>query len=208
MKTNHKSASERFIKISAWVLIFFCFLSIYGYIMSVVLCLDGKEVYVVHTKDEAPIAAPVYEQEGIRVRFLTAGPSWDINVWTDENNQVDKPIYDGLILMFVLYAAVGISAEICLILIFRNLRRGRTFVQKNSSYLFIYGLLQLVDVFALPLICRIIAKVVNGFSQGKVIFEDIGPGIINKLVPCIVYLVAVYIIRYGFKLQDEVDHTL
>lgn len=210
MKIVQKLANERYVKKIAGLIIFFCFLSILSYIASVVLCISGEEVYVVHTKNEEAINKPTYEQEqkGIQVHIMTAGPTWDIDVWTNENEQIDKIIYGGLILMFVLYAAVGISGEICLILIFRNLRRGRVFTSQNASYLLDYGLLQIGDAFVLPLINYIIMHIVNTCSQGKLLFRDGGQGIINKLVPCIVYIVAVYIIHCGFKLQDEVDHTI
>ena len=45
-------------------------------------------------------------------------------------------------------------------------------------------------------------------SSASQIMISTGSDMLNRLFPGIAFLVAAYIIHYGIRLQDEVDHTL
>ena len=208
MKFIQKLANERFARPAAQLMKFACYFVICFYVLCTVLSFMGRQSFFLHTKTGTYERA-IYAEENhaAHSRSMTVFTGDDINVWTNDNDQIDLTIQIGLSFMYAVHIVPMIFAYWFLSRVFSNINKGRIFTEKNSSYLLYYGMLQFSVAVFVPFIKLLICWLTNLISNGRMSIST-GQAMFNMLIPSIAFIVAAYIIHYGVHLQDEVDHTL
>ena len=208
MKFIQELANERFARPAAQLMKFACYFVICFYVLCTVLSFMGRQSFFLHTKTGTYERA-IYAEENhaAHSRSMTVFTGDDINVWTNDNDQIDLTIQIGLSLMYAVHIVPMIFAYWFLSRVFSNINKGHIFTEKNSSYLLYYGMLQFSVAVFVPFIKLLICWLTNLISNGRMSIST-GQAMFNMLIPSIAFIVAAYIIHYGVHLQDEVDHTL
>ena len=208
MKFIQKLANERFARPAAQLMKFACYFVICFYVLCTVLSFMGRQSFFLHTKTGTYERA-IYAEENhaAHSRSMTVFTGDDINVWTNDNDQIDLTIQIGLSLMYAVHIVPMIFAYWFLSRVFSNINKGHIFTEKNSSYLLYYGMLQFSVAVFVPFIKLLICWLTNLISNGRMSIST-GQAMFNMLIPSIAFIVAAYIIHYGVHLQNEVDHTL
>ena len=208
MKFIQKLANERFARPAAQLMKFACYFVICFYVLCTVLSFMGRQSFFLHTKTGTYERA-IYAEENhaAHSRSMTVFTGDDINVWTNDNDQIDLTIQIGLSFMYAVHIVPMIFAYWFLSRVFSNINKGHIFTEKNSSYLLYYGMLQFSVAVFVPFIKLLICWLTNLISNGRMSIST-GQAMFNMLIPSIAFIVAAYIIHYGVHLQDEVDHTL
>lgn len=211
MSLIQKLANEKLAKKAAGFMKLVCWMLILMYIWCIFMAFIDSGSITYSSEDEQ---AAEYEakQKNIQLRFLTIRQHWYIDILPREqiveDHLIPEPIRTGMSWIFTVYAVPIVIGFYFLGRIFANIQKGMAFTEQNARYLLYYGLLQFVGAFVVPRINDFIVQYVNTISQSRLLFSMGDDGIINRLMPCAVYIVAAYIIHHGFNLQDEVDHTL
>ena len=91
--------------------------------------------------------------------------------------------------------------------VFTNVNKEQIFTDQNAAYILYYGLLQIFSALFVPFIKLLVCGLANQSAASRITIST-GSDMLNRLFPGIAFLVAAYIIHYGIRLQDEVDHTL
>ena len=208
MKFIQQLANERFARHAAQLMKFACYFAICFYVLCTVLSFMGRQSFFLHTKTGTYERA-IYAEENhaAHSRSMTVFTGDDINVWTNDNDQIDLTIQIGLSFMYAVHIVPMIFAYWFLSRVFSNINKGHIFTEKNSSYLLYYGMLQFSVAVFVPFIKLLICWLTNLISNGRMSIST-GQAMFNMLIPSIAFIVAAYIIHYGVHLQDEVDHTL
>ena len=208
MKFIQELANERFARPAAQLMKFACYFVICFYVLCTVLSFMGRQSFFLHTKTGTYERA-IYAEENhaAHSRSMTVFTGDDINVWTNDNDQIDLTIQIGLSLMYAVHIVPMIFAYWFLSRVFSNINKGHIFTEKNSSYLLYYGMLQFSVAVFVPFIKLLICWLTNLISNGRMSIST-GQAMFNMLIPSIAFIVAAYIIHYGVHLQNEVDHTL
>lgn len=208
MKFVQKLMNERFARPAAQLMEFACYFAICFYILCTILCLMGRQTFFLHTKTES-FERAIYAEENHNPhsRSMTVHMGDDIRVWTNDDDQIDLTIQIGLSLMYAVNSIPMIIAFWFLSRVFSNIRKGQIFTEQNASYLLYYGLLQFLTAVFVPYVKLLLCELTNLVSDGRMSIST-GQAMFNMLIPSIAFIVAAYIIHYGVRLQDEVDHTL
>ena len=208
MKFIQELANERFARPAAQLMKFACYFVICFYVLCTVLSFMGRQSFFLHTKT-GTFERAIYAEENHNAhsRSMTVFTGDDINVWTNDNDQIDLTIQIGLSFMYAVHIVPMIFAYWFLSRVFSNINKGHIFTEKNSSYLLYYGMLQFSVAVFVPFIKLLICWLTNLISNGRMSIST-GQAMFNMLIPSIAFIVAAYIIHYGVHLQDEVDHTL
>ena len=208
MKFIQELANERFARPAAQLMKFACYFVICFYVLCTVLSFMGRQSFFLHTKTGTYERA-IYAEENhaAHSRSMTVFTGDDINVWTNDNDQIDLTIQIGLSFMYAVHIVPMIFAYWFLSRVFSNINKGHIFTEKNSSYLLYYGMLQFSVAVFVPFIKLLICWLTNLISNGRMSIST-GQAMFNMLIPSIAFIVAAYIIHYGVHLQNEVDHTL
>lgn len=208
MKFLRKLTNAQFAESAASTMKSVCYLVICFYALTALLCFMGRQSFFLHSKTgtfEHAIYAEDYHNAHSNGMTVFTGD--DIHVWTNDNDQIDLAIQIGLSLIYAVHIVPMILAYWFLSRVFSNISQGQIFTESNSSYLLYYGLLQFSAAVFVPFIKLLICKLINLVSNSRMTILT-GLSTFNTLIPSIAFIVAAYIIHYGVRLQDEVDHTL
>lgn len=208
MKLIQQLPNERFAKPAARFMECICYFVICFFIFCTVFSFIGRQTFTLHTKTGSFDRA-IYAEENHapHSRSMTVHVNDNIHVWTNDNDQIDLTIQIGLSLMYAVSTVPMIFAFLFLGRVFSNIQKGQIFTEQNASYLLYYGLLQFFVAVFVPFIKLLICWLANLASDSRVSIST-GQNMFDTLIPSIAFLVAAYIIHYGVRLQDEVDHTL
>lgn len=210
MKLIQKLLNEKYAKSASHFMRFVCYFVIAFYIFCLVLGFMGRISFTLHTNSgTGSYERAIYAEENHapHSRSLTVHMGDSINVWTNDNDQIDLTIQIGLSLMYAVNIVPLIFAFWLLSRVFDNVSKGQIFVAQNANYLLCYGLIQFSVGLFVPFVKLFICYLTNLLSNGHMAIST-GSNMLNILIPSIAFIVAAYIIHYGIHLQDEVDHTL
>lgn len=207
MKIISKFANEKTAKAASRVLCYVCYAAMIFLVYFLVLGFLGRISFTLHTNtgvyENATYAEKNHESPGEGMSISTTGV--DIHVRSTDD-AVDPAVQIGLSLMNAFQVVPLLAAYWFLSEVFSNIAMGQIFVEKNAAYLLYYGLLRLAVILVVPLIRIVTGQLINMISEDSI---SIGMNFMpNDIIPGIAFLVAAYIIHYGIRLQDEVDHTL
>lgn len=208
MKFIQKLADEQFAKSAARFMEYVCYFMIVIIALGTVLSFMGRQIFTLHTKTGS-FERAIYAEEGHdpHSRGMTAHISDDIHVWTNGSDEIDLTVHIGLSIMYSVNSVPMIFAFWFLSRVFSNIHKGEIFTEQNASYLLYYGLIQSAVSVFVPFIKLLICWLTNLVSDGRMSIST-GQDMLDTLIPSIAFIVAAYIIHYGVRLQDEVDHTL
>ena len=198
--------SERTAKNAAYLMKIVCYIVMLIFIFGLVLSIIGRQMFILHTNGEIWNEAIIAEEyRDLTARGLTVGTPGEIRIHAGD--EIDIMARISLSAVYVVHAIPIIISFWFLSRVFGNVYKGKIFTEQNAQYILYFGLIRIaVAVFA-PFIKLGIVGLADHFS-GNVITIGIRYDIFVELIPNIAFIVAAYIIRYGVKLQDEVDHTL
>ena len=131
----------------------------------------------------------------------------DIYIDANAADQIEFPTKAALYTISVLNIVPMILAYWFLSRVFTNVNKERIFTDQNAVYILYYGLLQIFSALFVPFIKLLVCELANQSAASQITIST-GSDMLNRLFPGIAFLVAAYIIHYGIRLQDEVDHTL
>lgn len=208
MKSFSKFIGEKNAKAASRFLCYTCYFVIFFFALCLVLSFMGRQTFTLHTSTGSYENA-VYAEEDhdSSSRFMTVNMAGDSIHVTSADDVVDPAIQIGISLMYAVHLVPLIFAYWFLSKVFKNVSKGKIFVEKNAVYLLRYGMIIFLVSLLAPFIKLLICQLINFISVDSL---SIGTGstMLNDLIPSIAFIVAAYIIHYGITLQDEVDHTL
>ena len=158
----------------------------------------GRQSFFLHTKTGI-FERAIYAEENhdAHSRSMTVFTGDEIHVWTNDNDQIDLTIQIGLSLMYAVHIVPMIFAYWFLSRVFSNINKGEIFTEQNSSYLLYYGILQFSVAVFVPFLKLLICWLINLISNSRMSIST-GQAMLNMLIPSIAFIVAAYIIHYGF----------
>lgn len=217
MRKIKKLLNEQSAKNAAEFLKFICYLAILFFTACLVASFMGRLTFTLHAGGE--IYETTYYAEKHNERwsdgtrkiggFFTSMKD-DVTIYIANEDEIDTIIPMALAAMNVVNLTPIILSFWFLSRVFKNVSNGQIFTEKNAAYLLYYGLINIATVVLVPLIKPGIALLANQFSSNEIFspfFFDLG-NILAELFPSLAFIVAAYIINYGVRLKDEVDHTL
>ena len=208
MKNFSKFISEKNAKIASKFLCYVCYFIIFFFALCLVLSFMGRQTFTLHTNTGSYENA-IYAEEDHNPssRFMTVNMAGDSVYVNSTDDVIDPTIQIGISLMYAVHLVPLIFAYWFLSKVFKNVSKGKIFVEKNAVYLLRYGMIIFLVSLLAPFIKLLICQLINFISVDSL---SIGTGstMLNDLIPSIAFIVAAYIIHYGITLQDEVDHTL
>lgn len=208
MKNFLNFLNEKNAKIFSKFLCYVCYFVILFFLFCIVLSFMGRQSFILHTStgvyENAIYAEEDHDSSSRSMTVSMAGERVYVN---STDNVIDPAIHIALSLMYAVNIVPLIIAYWFLSKVFANISKGKIFVNKNAAYLLYYGIIRFVVALFVPLIKLLICELISLISADSI---SIGTGavMLNDLIPSIAFIVAAYIIHYGIRLQDEVDHTL
>lgn len=208
MKFLRKLTNAQFAVRAALIMKKILFLVICSYALCTLLCFMGRQTFFLHTKT-GTFERAIYAEENHNPhsRNLTVFTDDDIHVWTNDNDQIDPAIQIGLSLIYAVHTVPMIFSYWFLRRVFSNISQGQVFTEQNASYLLYYGIFHFLAAVFVPFIKLLICWLISLVSNSRMSILT-GRSTFNALIPSVAFIVAAYIIQYGARLQDEVDHTL
>ena len=192
---------------AAYVMRVVCFIVIAFGILCLIFSLMGRQSFRLHTSTGVYEDAILADQDGGSTRNMTVYGTDDIFIDANAEDQIEFPTKAALYTISVLNIVPMILAYWFLSRVFTNVNKERIFTDQNAAYILYYGLLQIFSALFVPFIKLLVCGLANQSAASQIMIST-GSDMLNRLFPGIAFLVAAYIIHYGIRLQDEVDHTL
>lgn len=203
-----KLINARSAKAASLFMKYVCYLVMLAYLCCLALSFMGRQTFILRTSTETYESAIYAEEDhSYSARSLTVSMNDYIRVRANSDDQIDLTTHIGLSLMFAVNIVPMIAAFWFLSRVFANVYRGEIFTEQNAVCLLCYGLLQFFTAVLVPFLKLLICHVTNIVSRSQISMST-GQNMFSTAFPSIAFIVAAYIIHYGIRLQDEVDHTL
>lgn len=209
MKTMNFLLNQKLITKVSKLMKIFCNIIIVLSILLLALSLLGRLQYILYAGGETYEHA-IYAEENhnFTTRVLTANSSDSLRVHAAaDDGTIELITYVVIVFTYAINMIPLIVAYRFLAKVFDNVAKGEIFVEKNARYLLCFGIIQGVVAVAVPFVKFLIVQIANVLVADHISLTT-GSNMISQLVPSTAFLVAAYIISYGVRLQDEVDHTL
>lgn len=209
MKTVKFLLDQKLVTKVSKLMKIFCNIVIVLFILLLALSFLGRLQYILHA-DGTTYEHAIYAEENhnFTTRVLTANSNDGLRVHAAaDDGTIELLTYIAIVFMYAINIIPLIFAYRFLAKVFDNVAKGEIFVEKNAHYLLCFGIIQGVVAVAVPFVKLLIVQIANALVADR-IFLAAGSNMISQLVPSMAFLVAAYIISYGVRLQDEVDHTL
>ena len=210
MRRLNKLLNENAARTAAGFMENICYFVLLIFVFGMVLSFVGRQEFRLITSsgsfDNAILAEEKYNwQRPGNSRWLTIKMNDDVFVWGAD--KLDATTKIAISATYAVYIIPLIVSFWLLSRVFRSVRKGNIFTDKNAAYILYFGLIRIAASVLVPLIKIGIVSLVNQFSNSSMRINT-GEGWLNELITNIAFIVAAYIIHYGVQLQDEVDHTL
>ena len=218
MKILQKLMGSRCGKGAASLMEAVCYLVIAFFILTLILSAVGRTEFLLETSDgnvRGPVILADKDHDKASTRYLYLTMRETVRIATDSEDNIDTITKIALTLIHAVNVVPMIFGFLFLGGVFRNVRKGNIFVEKNARWLLYYGLLQLGAIFLFPLLKPCICYLANLVTESSInistmrdMVYNIFQNITAVFFPSATCIAAAYIIHYGIGLQDEVDHTL
>lgn len=210
MRWIAKLINERSAKTTAFILKNVCYLAILFFMFGLVLSFMGRVSVTLHTGTGTYDNAIFAEEHHDWWNYSnTRGPTTALydSVDVTVSGEFDFTVQVAIVTMYTMVVMPLIFGMWLLSRVFGYISKGQIFTEKNAVLLLYYGLIQMAASVFTPFILLGIANLANRFSSNS-IFVAASHEIISKIIPSLAFIVLAYIIHYGVRLKDEVDHTL
>ena len=210
MKRLNKLLNENAARTASGFMENICYLVLLIFVFGMVLSFIGRQEFRLITSsgsyDNAILAEEKHNwQRPGNTRWLTIKMNDDVFVWGAD--KIDVPAKVAISAIYAVYIIPLIVSFWLLSRVFRSVRKGYVFTERNAAYILYFGLIRIAASVLVPLVKIGIVNLVNWFSNSSMRINT-GKGWLTELITSIAFIVAAYIIHYGVQLQDEVDHTL
>jgi ABC-type enterochelin transport system permease subunit len=194
---------------------FICCAGVLFFIAGMVLSVMGRQQFIAHTgagtfqhamlvdaRNNWEPSLGLQTSARVEVRIITAFRH-PIDAEATEIEFITRAALSGIYFVDVIPIAFSFWF---LARLFKNISKGKIFIEKNAYFLLYFALLQIFAASVVPFIQFAICAIANQFSNSQITM--LSNNWLFDGIPFMPVIIAAYIILYGVKLQDEVDATL
>jgi len=182
-----------------------CYFVLLIFMFGMVLSFIGRQQFRLITSSGSYDNAILAEEKNNwqrpgNTRWLTIRMNDDVFVWGAD--KIDMTAKVAISAIYAVYIIPLIVSFWLLSRVFRSVKKGYVFTEKNAAYILYFGLIRIAASVLVPLVNIGIVTLVNRFSNSSMRINT-GKGWLTELITSIAFIVAAYIIHYGVQLQDE-----